>query len=265
MKVFSFKNIRIFFLLLLLAYAAIYTKQQSLTIKYWHKPVSVVLYPINGDDTPETQRFIDELNELSLSELNQFFSKQAEQYNLITETPFEFTIGKPIQTLPPVPPANKQDTLSVVIWSLKLRYWAYQTASDNADNAQRIRLYVLYHQPEENKALAHSLGLQKGLLGIVHAYGIKEQNSQNAIVIAHELMHTLGASDKYNQNNYPIYPHGFAEPDRSPLFPQRYTELMSGRMAINEHEAVMPDSLKHVMINQLTATEVNWIKNDDNH
>jgi hypothetical protein len=78
-------------------------------------------------------------------------------------------------------------------------------------------------------------------------------------------MHTLGASDKYNQDNYPIYPHGFAEPDRSPLFPQRYTELMSGRMAINEHEAVMPDSLKHVMINQLTATEVNWIKNDDNH
>ena len=46
--------------------------------------------------------------------------------------------------------------------------------------------------------LAHSLGLQKGLIGVVNAFASSSQAAENNVVIAHELLHTVGATDKYD-------------------------------------------------------------------
>ena len=54
------------------------------------------------------------------------------------------------------------------------------------------------------------------------------------MVIAHELLHTLGATDKYDlRTNQPAHPDGFAEPDREPLYPQSFAELMGGRIPVS--------------------------------
>lgn len=63
MKVFSYKNLRIVILLIILAFAAIHTKQQRLHTTSWYKPITVTIFPINGDDKTETGLYIDELNE----------------------------------------------------------------------------------------------------------------------------------------------------------------------------------------------------------
>jgi len=40
------------------------------------------------------------------------------------------------------------------------------------------------------------------------------------VVIAHELLHTVGATDKYDPaTNESSLPEGYAEPDKIPLFP----------------------------------------------
>ena len=58
------------------------------------------------------------------------------------------------------------------------------------------------------------------------------------MVIAHELLHTLGASDKYDpQSLAPIFPDGYAEPDRQPSHPQRMAEIMAGRIPVAEGRA----------------------------
>ena len=82
--------------------------------------------------------------------------------------------------------------------------------------------------------LPHSVGLRKLLLGVAHVFANRRQQPVNNVVIAHELMHTLGATDKYDPaNNLPIFPQGFAEPDREPLYPQRFAEIMGGRIPIS--------------------------------
>ena len=59
-------------------------------------------------------------------------------------------------------------------------------------------------------------GLQKGLIGVVNAFASDEQAAQNNVVIAHELLHTVGATDKYDpRTNQPSHPDGYAEPDRA--------------------------------------------------
>jgi hypothetical protein len=82
----------------------------------------------------------------------------------------------------------------------------------------------------------------------------------NAIVIAHEIMHTLGASDKYDfATDLPLVPSGLGDRERVPRFPQPTAELMAGRRALSPDEAQMPDSLDEVVVGPETALEIRWV------
>jgi hypothetical protein len=82
---------------------------------------------------------------------------------------------------------------------------------------------------------------------------------QNNVIITHEFLHTLGATDKYDPaTNQPLYPDGYAVPDLQPLVPQRYAEIMAGRTPVSQTDATIPESLNDVIIGSLTAKEINW-------
>jgi hypothetical protein len=77
------------------------------------------------------------------------------------------------------------------------------------------------------------------------------------VVIAHELLHTLGASDKYDpQSLAPVFPDGYAEPDRQPRHPQRLAEIMAGRFALADGQLAMPERLGQTLIGPRTAAEI---------
>ncbi len=126
-------------------------------------------------------------------------------------------------------------------------------------------MFVLYFDPEKSKSVAHSLGIQKGLIGIVNAFASEKMSAENNIVIAHELLHTVGASDKYNlQTNQPIFPIGFAEPDRDPTFPQTKAEIMGGRIPVDQANAEIPTGLDKTVLGETTALEIRWLNGDNN-
>jgi hypothetical protein len=145
-----------------------------------------------------------------------------------------------------------------MLWSLKLRYWVWK--NDNYPYPEDIQIFVLYFDPDKTKTLAHSVGLQKGLIGIVNAFASKKMKKENHVIIAHELLHTVGAIDKYDPiTNQPLYPIGYANPDRFPLHPQTKAEIMAGRIAISEREAEQPQKLEQVVLGKTSAYEINWI------
>jgi hypothetical protein len=152
--------------------------------------------------------------------------------------------------------------LSAILWSMQMRYWAYKNTPDELSNSKRIRLFVLYQQPTD-KPLAHSLGLQKGLIGVINAFADPKQNAQNAIVMTHEILHTVGASDKYDAANHPIYPIGYVHPQMKPLYPQKYAEIMAGRVALTQSKTKMPRNLTMTRVGETTAREINWIETHD--
>src|SRR5262249_43264658 len=112
-----------------------------------------------------------------------------------------------------------------------------------------------------NLRLAHSIGLQKGLLGVVNAFASAAMDAENNVVITHELLHTFGATDKYDPaSNRPLFPEGYAQPTARPLYPQRKAEIMAGRIPINPEQAEAPRGLDEVVIGGRTAQEINWLK-----
>jgi hypothetical protein len=259
MRLFTFRNLRIFTLLVILAVTAFYTSHQYVFTRNWSKTLKVVVFPINGDAHPATSRYIKALQVKNFMSINQWAYKQAKHYNLPVDRPFEMLLGQTVTVLPPQLPKNSS-LISVLFWGLKIRWWAFNNTPDNESNLERIRMFVVYQQGEKGKALPHSLGLQKGLMGVVYAYAQNKQNKQNNIVIAHELLHTVGASDKYDATGLPIYPEGYAQAKRQPLYPQRKAEIMAGHIPSSKNKSKMAPSLKRVVVNHFTAGEINWIQ-----
>ncbi len=120
---------------------------------------------------------------------------------------------------------------------------------------------MLYYDPATTSVLSHSTALNKGRIGRVNLFGSKSYAKQNLVITAHELLHTLTASDKYDlATTLPIYPDGFAEPEQSPTYPQIFAELMGGRIPIDETKADIPKSLSQTLIGDKTAKEIGWVK-----
>ena len=83
--------------------------------------------------------------------------------------------------------------------------------------------------------------------------------TDNNVVITHEFLHTLGASDKYEpQSNQPIFPVGYAEPQLSPVYPQQFAEIMGGRIPISPNRSIAPKALDMVLVGPQTAVEIGW-------
>jgi len=260
MKLFSFRNFRILMLLAIFATVAIYSKSQLLTSTAWLEPLQVSIYPINGDSDPKTARYIQNLSSQDFREIDSFMLTESKKFNILEERPTQTTLGPEVIDSPPPPPeVETRSPLSTMLWSLKLRYWVWKNTPDDKPNLNRVRIFVLYYQGNDNQPLAHSLGIQKGLIGVVHAFADTKQNKQNNIVIAHELLHTVGATDKYDSNNQPIFPEGYAEPTRNPRYPQYRAEIMSGRIPSSPTDSHMAESLKRCIIGPRTAREINWI------
>jgi len=150
--------------------------------------------------------------------------------------------------------------LKVIWWSLQFRYFALANSPSTSVKPD-IRLYLLYHDPQTNPRLAHSTALNKGRIGRVNLFADKSYAKKNLVVLAHELLHTVKATDKYDlSTGLPSFPDGFAEPDKQPLLPQQFAELMGGRIPLTESTAEIPKSLRLTLIGQKTAQEIGWIR-----
>lgn len=253
-----FRTLRISVLLIVLLGVAGDAWLTRVRTTNWSEPLWVSVYPINADGSAATERYIAALDNDSFAAVETFLAREAERYAVAQPSPMQLRLAPEVRELPPVPPPNGQ-RLAVMGWSLKMRYWAWRIKREYGGPPSNIQVFVQYHDPERTERVAHSLGLEKGLIGVVNAFASARMTAQNNVVIAHELLHTVGASDKYDPaSGRPLYPQGYADPDLEPLHPQTHAEIMGGRIPVSEREAEIPMSLHKTLIGPETAAEINW-------
>jgi hypothetical protein len=254
----TFRAVRIFILLLILFVAGMNSLLVKSETTDWNETLHVVVYPINGDESECSQSYIDNLGEYVFKEIDGFIAIEADSYELTIEDPIVVLLGPEIDTMPPSPPEG-ENMLSVIWWSLKMRYWAFKYDEYEGPKPD-IRMFVLYFDPKTNKQLDNSLGLEKGLIGVVNGFADNDMEEKNNVVLAHEILHTVGATDKYDlKTSSPLYPDGYADPEQEPVHPQEYAEIMAGRIAVSETEVAMPESLAYTVIGPKTAREIRWL------
>jgi len=195
MRLPNFTRIRIVILMLALAGFSLTAAHQMVYTRNWSQTLQVTIFPINADGSRATTQYIDKLRDTDFDIINQWAVREGKRHNIPLSTPLHVSLGDTIDNTPPEFPMDA-GPMSVLLWGLKFRWWAYQNTPDDDGGLTRVRLFVMYYDGTENQPLAHSLGMQKGLMGLVHAFALDRQTQQNNVIIAHEILHTVGASDK---------------------------------------------------------------------
>ena len=252
------KIIRTFVLLVILGTVVQQTFLDKADLSWKHN-FYVALYPVNADGSTEVSEYIKTLKRDDFEAMETYFAEEANRYNLGMRQPVAMQLGDVVADIPPAPP-TAGSRFDVLLWSLKFRWYAWNN-SPKVPVKPDIRLYLLYYNPATSPKLAHSTALNKGRIGRVNLFGYSAYSKQNLVIVAHELLHTLTASDKYDlSTGLPIYPDGYAEPDKQPRYPQDHAELMGGYVPMNETRNTIPKSLNQTLIGAKTAREIGWLK-----
>ena len=249
-----FRALRIALLLFILATLAVGAWKSKARANAWQSTLHATIYPIAADDSAVTRRIVASLHADDFAPISEWLQNEVERHGRPLLRPLAINLAAPLESLPPALPANGSG-VAVALWSLQLRFWAWRHDAAPGPRPD-VRLFVLYHDPARTPELDHSLGLEKGLIGVVKVFASRDERQRNAVVIAHELLHTLGATDKYEARSLlPVFPDGYAEPARVPRHPQALAEIMAGRIPLSDHQATIPDSLRETRIGPQTAAE----------
>jgi hypothetical protein len=250
--------IRLGILLLILALAIYTTLFDRLSTTDWDETLRIGIFPLNARDDEVSAAYIEGLTDEDFEDIEQFLNQEARRHGVYLQRPVRVDRFAEVSEKPPERAADA-GIVATMWWSLKMRLYANRNARPPERAPPQIRIFVLYHDPTDTRSVPHSVGLQKGLVGVVHAYAEAEMSAPNNVVIVHEILHTLGASDKYDLASLaPHYPDGYAEPDSDPLYPQSVAEIMAGRYALDEDSFAMPMSLDEASVGNATALEIRW-------
>ena len=250
--------LRIALLLYLLAFVAAGTLIESREATNWDYALRVVVYPIAGDSSSAVAEHIDTLTSERFRSIETFLAREAVRHSLPLDAPVRITLAP--ERGARIPELERGASRpGILLWSLRMRWAAMRLAWNSDIPKPDITLFAVFHDSDTNTVLDSSTALRKGLIAIANVYATPRQAGSNDVVMAHELLHTIGATDKYSLSTLqPDYPIGYIEPDRQPLHPQRFTEIMAGRRAVSESQAEMPASLRNVRLGAVTAREIGW-------
>jgi len=173
--------------------------------------------------------------------------------------PFAFVAFGPIDLQESVPASPNEGIVAAVKYA-----WELSRFTSDIDERAAVpsrgfdaRIYVVVRAPSE-RGFVEGASEQGGRIGVALAELDESTVGLTAFVAAHELFHTLGATDRYGPDGRTSIPDGLAEPDKQPLYPQRYAELMARNRPLDADREVPPASLDELRIGAKTAAEVGW-------
>lgn len=251
------QKIRISILLFILLLVAVNAWQTKTRTTSWDQSLWVAIYPVNGDGSAVVDAYIAGLESDVFTPVAESVSVQGKRYGVVLPDPVLVTLAPEVAALPPVAPMGG-NLLAVVWWSLKLRYWAVVNDTYHGPTPD-ARIFVVYFDPATHKELAQSVGVKEGMVGVVNAFASRTFAARNNVIVLHEFLHTLAATDKYDlATGLPLYPTGYADPAATPLYPQQRAEIMGGAVPISTTEAVMPANVWQTVVGEKTAMEIGW-------
>ncbi|MGO9839442.1 MAG: hypothetical protein ACLP1X_35125 [Polyangiaceae bacterium] len=224
----------------------------------WERPLSVALVLVRQgritDAAVAAFRGRVPLLEMRLAE-------ERRRYSTESTHPFTFTFVGPVDVSEP-PPHTVGDGLVAAArhaWAM----WRWTVLVDGRAGldagAYDSRIYVAARPPaSDEREMVEGESEEGGRVGVVEVE-LDDSMSDFALFVAtHELFHTLGATDKYDDAGRTLIPAGLADPRGVPRFPQTRAEVMARNRPVDIGVEVPPESLDELGVGPATAAEIGW-------
>ena len=227
------------------------------TRKEWQHPLRVALVLVERQPVPAATLSALSSRALDLERrLGREYARRGGSF-----TPFSIVVKGPVSASTDSPRVGEQDFSGLLRHSYELWQWTRDLdARANVEwRGYDARIYlVLKPAQAEAAALVEGESEDGGRVGVARADLDRAMIDFALFVAAHELMHTLGASDKYDAQGHATFPGGFAEPEKIPLYPQRGAELMARNLPLSPTSERPPETLEELWVGDATANEIGW-------
>jgi len=256
-----FRQIRIAALLALLVTVVLfaYTDVRSRSRRNeWTAPLHVALVLL--EEAPVDPLAVQKLRARTTALETQLQAEEA-RYRPAPLAPIRFEIFGPahVSRQPPAPEGPGLWDLIRYTWELRRYVHAIDEAMGIDSGQFDSRVYTTIRPPVGTEP-THVEGRSEngGRIAQVHVELDGDMADLALIVMTHELLHTLGATDKYDASGRTLVPDGLADPTRQPLFPQDRVEVMARNRPTAPGVEVVPTTLPELGVGPLTAREIGW-------
>jgi hypothetical protein len=193
--------------------------------------------------------------------LEQALSREFERYGGAFR-PIHFTIFGPAPERAAPPAASAEPGW---LEPLRVSYglWRFARASDAASGVAGSfdgKIYVALSAPRSaRRALVEGLGQEGGRIAVTRIELSVDSVDFGLFVVAHELLHLVGASDRYAPDGTALVPDGLGDPEREPLYPQDSVEVMARGRVLEPGREQPPSDLEQLRVGRRTASEIGWV------
>lgn len=230
----------------------------------WDRAYRVAL--IEVINVPDAQTKITPLSASGKEELaktlNNWFSAEIARVHKSNNRPFRFEFLGPIVVDQPAPPLPKEEEgwwQRYKETSSFIEYFTSRFPSTHNIKDFDIKVYLyLYYDKSTDGSIEQepSVATTRGRFGVVFLPIGKQGFGRTTCLIAHELLHTVGATDKYTNDRTTVYPEGYFLPQ--PRYPQQFAEIMALATPLAPGKEIDASNLDNCRIGQATATEIGW-------
>jgi hypothetical protein len=224
----------------------------------WDRPLAIAIVLVRRTplDADAVAAFADRV-----PALDDRLADERRRYTPSALRPFVLTFVGPVDDADPPPKPAGETLIDAALQTWRL--WRWTSAVDGRTGldpgAYDSRIYVSARAPQDReREIVEGESQEGGRLGTVEVELDASMADFALFVAAHELFHTLGATDKYDAAGHTLAPAGFAEPDRAPLLPQQFVEIMAENRPLAPGLEVPPQSLDELAVGPVTAAEIGW-------
>ena len=256
----SFRRARLVILIGLLFSTIVWaaeTEHRKRVRTSWERPIRVGIVMLAGEGANVN---VDHWRR-GLGTLSSRLDAEMRRWRGAGKPPFQFELVGPFRwdgAFPLPPPSDHFADRALYMLGL----WRVLRDIDGVAGVDQsnwdVRLYVFGARvPGWYGSFAEGVGIQNGEVALVRV-SAGGDISLPLQVIGHELLHTVGASDKYDDGGHALEPEGLVEPERAPRYPQVHAEWMVGEVPVSPGAGISPSSLDDLSVGPVTAREIGW-------
>lgn len=176
--------------------------------------------------------------------------------------PFRFQVRGAVPAPPPPSAPAGDGPVDLAKHSMALSSWVKDVdGRAGVESDFDVRVYLAVRRPRRaERTLVEGRSEQGGHVGLVEVELDADGVDLALTVAAHELMHTLGATDKYDASGRTLVPDGLGDPTQSPLYPQKTADVMARNRMISATREKVPADLGEIAVGPATAREIGWLR-----
>lgn len=271
----SRRHLRQFVAFLVLVGVVLYVRsllETDAKIQSWEEPLDVAVIQLKLDDAPIPAEFLDAFlapssypadRGTSIHAIPRWLRDEMIRLAGRDRAVVRFHLSGPIVFREP-PPKPSDSFFGRIVAGFSFRSYLKRVATAASVDLSKflVKLVLVYYAPS-NPVDKHSdsYGSFRDHAGLVYVPTSVPDIPYNVAEIAHELMHTFGAKDKYD-GRATVFPGGYAEPFKSPLLPQRFAEVMAGEIPLSPNRLRPVRGLDELRVGHETALEMGWLDDE---